>query len=217
MSLTLHYHPLSSFCWKVLIGLYENDTPFEPVVVNLGDEASRTAFYALWPIGKFPVLEDRARGEIVPESSPILDYLDLYHPGPTRFTPADPEAAWRTRLWDRLIDSYVHLQMQAVVGNRIRPPEAKDPYGVAQARATMDKAYGVIEDGLAERTWLSGDAFGLADCAALPALYYGDKVNPWGEARPRIAAYLERLQTRPSVARVLKEAEPFAHYFPSED
>ena len=26
MSLTLHYHPLSSFCWKALIALYENDT-----------------------------------------------------------------------------------------------------------------------------------------------------------------------------------------------
>ncbi len=34
MSLTLHYHPLSSFCWKVLIGLYENDTPFEKRVLE---------------------------------------------------------------------------------------------------------------------------------------------------------------------------------------
>jgi glutathione S-transferase len=29
MSLTLHMHPLASYCWKVLIALYENDTPFE--------------------------------------------------------------------------------------------------------------------------------------------------------------------------------------------
>ena len=216
MSLTLHYHPLSSFCWKVLIGLYENGTPFEPLLVNLGEAASRDAFYAVWPIGKFPVIEDRARGEIVPESSPILDYLDLYYPGPTRFTPADPEAAWRTRLWDRLIDSYVHLPMQAVVANRIRPPEAKDPHGVAQARATMAKAYGVIETGLADRTWLSGDSFGLADCAALPALHYGNRVQPFGAGHPRIATYLQRLEARPSVARVLAEAAPFAHYFPSE-
>lgn len=217
MSLTLHYHPLSSFCWKVLIGLYENDTPFEKVVVNLGDEADRTAFYALWPIGKFPVIEDAARGEIVPESSPILDYLDRYYPGGTRFTPVDPDQAWRTRLWDRVLDSHVHIPMQTVVGNRIRPPEAKDAYGVANARALMTRAYGVIEDGLDERTWLSGDAFGLADCAALPALYYGNKVQPWGETCPRITAYLERLQGRASVRRVLAEAEPFFQYFPAED
>ena len=88
MTLTLHYHPLSSFCWKVLIGLYENDTPFAAKVVDLGDEADRAAFYALWPVGKFPVIEDRARGELVPESSAVLDYLDRYYPGPTRFTPA---------------------------------------------------------------------------------------------------------------------------------
>jgi glutathione S-transferase len=217
MSLTLYYHPLSSFCWKVLVGLYENDTPFERVVVNLGDEGERAAFHALWPIGKFPVIEDKARGEVVPESSPILDYLDRYHPGPTRFTPADPDLAWRTRLWDRILDMHVHLAMQTVVGNRIRPPEAKDPHGVAMARAGMSRAYGVIEDGLAEQTWLSGDDFGLADCAALPALFYADKVNPWGAACPRITAYLERLKARPSVVRVLAEAEPFFQYFPSED
>ena len=37
MSLKLYFHPLSSFCQKVLIALYENDTPFERRVVNLGD------------------------------------------------------------------------------------------------------------------------------------------------------------------------------------
>ncbi|HEX7594779.1 MAG TPA: glutathione S-transferase N-terminal domain-containing protein, partial [Gemmatimonadaceae bacterium] len=56
--LTLHYHPLSSFCWKVLIALYENDTPFAANVVDLGDAAQRAALLRLWPIGKFPVLED---------------------------------------------------------------------------------------------------------------------------------------------------------------
>ena len=55
MSLILHYHPLASFCWKVLIALYENDTPFERVIVDLGDEKSRAAFLKLWPHGKFPV------------------------------------------------------------------------------------------------------------------------------------------------------------------
>ncbi|HAR27265.1 MAG TPA: glutathione S-transferase, partial [Bradyrhizobium sp.] len=37
MSLTLHYHPLSSFCWKALVALYENGAPFTPHMVNLGD------------------------------------------------------------------------------------------------------------------------------------------------------------------------------------
>jgi glutathione S-transferase len=56
MSLTLHYHPLSSFCWKALIGLYELEIPFEKHLVDLSDPAARAAFANLWPIAKFPVL-----------------------------------------------------------------------------------------------------------------------------------------------------------------
>ena len=41
MSLTLYLHPLSSYCHKALIALYENATPFEPHVVNLGDATER--------------------------------------------------------------------------------------------------------------------------------------------------------------------------------
>src|SRR5688572_6841044 len=106
MSLTLHFHPLASFCWKALIALYENDTPFEPNIVDLGEEASRAAFLRLSPIGKMPVLRDDARDETVPEATIIIEYLALHYPGPTRFVPADPELAWRTRLRDRFYDLY---------------------------------------------------------------------------------------------------------------
>jgi len=217
MSLTLYFHPLSSFCWKALIGLYENETPFTPQVVDLGDEASRAAFLAVWPIGKFPVLRDDARGETVPETSVILDYLDAHYPGPVRFTPTDPDAAWRTRLWDRFFDLYVQVPMQKIVGDRIQPSDAdRDPLGVAQARAQLTTAYGVLEAELADRSWMSADdAFGLADCAAFPALFYADRVQPLGEAWPRVSAYLARLKARPAAARVLEEAEPYFRFFPA--
>lgn len=216
MSLTLHYHPLSSFCWKALIGLYENATPFTPLIVDLGDETSRAAFLAVWPIGKFPVLRDDARGQTVPETSVILDYLDAHYPGAVRFTPTDPDLAWRTRLWDRFFDLYVMVPVQKIVGDRIRPSDAdRDPLGVAQARAQLAASYDVLETELTDRTWMSGDTFGLADCAAFPALFYADKVQPLGEAWPRIGAYLARLKARPSAARVLVEAEPYFKFFPA--
>ncbi len=60
MSLKLYFHPLSSFCQKVLVALYENDTPFEPHIVDLMDDTSRAEFKKVWPIGKFPVLQDDA-------------------------------------------------------------------------------------------------------------------------------------------------------------
>ncbi|MEN3376618.1 MAG: glutathione S-transferase, partial [Hyphomicrobiales bacterium] len=87
MSLTLYFHPLSSFCHKVLIALYENDTPFTPKLVNLQDEDERTAFRKMWPIGKFPLLRDEARDWTVNESSIIIEYLDQHFPGRTRFIP----------------------------------------------------------------------------------------------------------------------------------
>ena len=61
--------------------------------------------------------------------------------------------------------------------------------------------------------WAMGEAFGIADCAAFPALFYGNG----GAVRFRphnLAAYLERLKARPSVARVLKEAQPYFHMVP---
>lgn len=213
MSLQLYAHPLSSFSWKVLIALYENATPFELITV---DQTTRADLLRLWPIGKFPVLIDLARGETVPESSAIIDYLDRYHPGPVRFTPADPDLAWRVRLRDRFFDLHIHAPMQKIVGDRIRPAGQKDPFSVDEARASLAKAYPVVETQIAGGTWLCDDAFGLADCAAAPALYYANKVQPLGDEYAATKAYLARLTTRPSFARVLQEAAPYLKLFPQE-
>jgi glutathione S-transferase len=221
MSLTLYYHPLSSFCWKVLIALYENGTPFKPVSVNLGDPEERGALLKLWPVGKFPVLRDEARNQTVPESSVIIDYLDRYYPGQTRFTPAEDDAAWRTRLQDRFYDLYVHLPTQAIVGNRLRPTDAKDPHGVEESKARLRTSFDMIEAEMAAkpgaaRTWAMGESFTIADCAASPSLYYANKVLPFRETHRHVAAYLDRLMARPAFSRVLEEAKPYAHLFPEE-
>jgi glutathione S-transferase len=216
MSLTLHFHPLSSFCWKVLIALYENDIAFTPNQVDLTNPAERAAFLKLWPIGKFPVLVDAERGETVPESSVIVEYLDRHHPGRTRFIPADPDAALETRLRDRFYDLYIHLPMQEIVGDRLRPQDRRDPFGVAAARSRIRGSYAMVEEQMASRPYAVGTAFTLADCAALPALFYADRVEPFAAEHRNIAAYVERLRQRPSVARVLEEAKPFFHMFPKE-
>ena len=219
MSLTLHFHPLSSFCHKALIALYENDTPFTPKLVNLQDEGERSAFRALWPIGKFPVLEDAARDRMVPESSIIIEYLDRHYPGKTRFIPADPDLARQMRMRDRFFDLHVHMQMQKIIGDRLRPADRKDPHGVEEARALMATALGMLERDMAtndvtNKPWAMGDTFTMADCAAAPALFYADKISPLAGSYPNVAAYLDRLTGRPSYARALKEAEPYFKFFP---
>jgi glutathione S-transferase len=217
MSLKLYFHPLASFCHKALIAFYENGTPFEPIMVDLLDEQSSAAFRAVWPMGKMPVLRDEARDRTVAESTIIVEYLDTYYPGPTRFLPADPDRAWRTRMWDRFYDGYVQEPMQKIVTDRLRPAGASDPLGVEQARASLHQAYEVLEQAMDGGPWMTGDAFTLADCAAAPALFYANAVAPFGETHRELPAYLGRLMARPSFARVLAEAQPYFTLFPMED
>jgi glutathione S-transferase len=212
--LTLHYHPLSSFCWKALIALYENETPFAANLVDLGDAAQRAALLKLWPIGKFPVLQDAEHDRIVPESSIIIEYLAQHYPGSVTLVSADPDLARQTRLRDRFYDHYVHLPMQKIVADRMRPDGQKDSVGVAAAMAQIEAAYAMIENDIGDKAWAMGSAFTMADCAAAPALYYANVAVPIGAMRPHTVAYLQRLMARPSFARVLTEAEPYFRYFP---
>jgi glutathione S-transferase len=214
MPLELYYHPLASFCWKALIALYETGTPFEPIIVDLADATSRAAFLKVWPMGKFPVLRDDAAGRTIPESSIIIEYLAQHHPGQTQLVPADADEAREVRLRDRFHDLYVQEPMQKIVGDRLRPADQKDPYGVAQAAAQLTTSYGIIDREMATRTWATGDSFTMADCAAGPALFYANKVVPLDDDHRNVAAYLRRLTERPSFARVIAEAQPYFKLFP---
>jgi glutathione S-transferase len=214
MSLKFFFHPLASYCQKVLIALYENGTPFEPHVVDFSNEASAAAFRKLWPVAKMPVLRDDARDRTVPESSIIIEYLAQHYPGPTALIPADADLALQTRLRDRFYDLYVHEPLQKIVGDRLRPAGKNDPHGVEAAQAQLRTSYGLIDEKMAAKTWAMGDAFSLADCAAGPPLFFANKLMPFGDSHRNLAGYFERLTWRPSFARSLAEAEPYMKFFP---
>jgi glutathione S-transferase len=212
MSLTLHFHPLSSFCHKALIALYENDTPFNQRVVNLMDQEDAAAFKKLWPCGQFPVLQDGDR--VIPESSIIIEHLDLQYPGKTKFIPGDPKSALQVRLKDRFYDLHLHVHMQKVVGDRLRPEGKKDPHGVEEAHRRLTVSLDMIDAEMAAKTWAMGDDFTMADCAAAPPLFYINKVLPLAGTHKNAARYLGRLLERPSYARVIEEAKPYLKMFP---
>jgi glutathione S-transferase len=215
MSLTLYLHPLSSFCHKALIALYEHGVAFTPVVVDLSDKASGDAFKAIWPVGKFPVLKDGER--IVPETTSIIEYLSVQHPGKTKLVADDAEHALTVREWDRFFDLHVHVPVQKIITDRIRPVGKNDTFGVEQSRALLDTALAIAEKQIAGKTWITGEDFTMADCAAAPALFYCDfAIAPLAGRYEKLAAYLERLKQRPSYARALKEAEPFMSWVPQE-
>jgi glutathione S-transferase len=190
MSLTLYAHPFSSYCWKVLIALYENATlctrtphalyenatPFTFRVVE--DAPGWVELESLWPLKKFPVLRDG--DATIAESSIIIEYLMNHHPGATNMIPADVDSALRVRFLDRFFDSYVMSPMQTLVVDRMRTPTERDAKGVANAQQLLDVAYSWLEGQLAPRAWVCGDDFSLADCAAAPSLFYADWVHPLG-------------------------------------
>ncbi|MCA0011389.1 glutathione S-transferase family protein [Mesorhizobium sp. B292B1B] len=217
MSLTLHYHPLASFCWKPLIALYENGTPFASVIVDLGDQQSRAAFLEIAPSGKMPALRDDTRDRTVLESTIVIEYLAVHYPGPVELVPADIDLAIAARQADRFYDLYVQEPMQKIVGDRLRPEGRTDPFGVEQARDQLRNSYAIIEQEMASRSWAVGDAFTMADCAASPALFYANKVEPFGDKYPAVKRYHDRLLQRPAFIRVIEEAQPYFKLFPYND
>ena len=213
MALELFLHPLSSYCHKVLIACYDNDIPFE--VKRVDDPAVAREWEELSPLRKFPLLRDSKRNQAVPESTIIIEYLDTYYPGRTRLLPRDPDLAWQVRARDRFCDNYLHHAVQTFAGDSLRPQGSKDPYGVEQAKAVFVKALGVVDAEMAHKTWAMGDVFSMADCAAAPAIYYGNRFfGPFRHTHPSAIAYLDRLMARPSYARALEEAKPFMHLLP---
>lgn len=217
MSLTLYLHPLASFCHKVLIALYENDTPFRAEVVDLSDRSASVGFFDLWPVGKIPVLRDDRLNRTIPESTIIIEYLDRYYPGPCRLLPVDEYQLLDARLWDRFFDLYLQVPMQKIVTDRLRAEGERDPKGVAEARAALETAYDMLERRMTDRLWTIGEEFSIADCAAAPALFYAGIVAPFADTRPHAQAYFKRLLARPSFKRVIVEARPYFQYFPFKD
>jgi glutathione S-transferase len=217
MTLTLYYHPLASFCHKVLMALYENATPFAPEIVNLGDKEASARFFCLWPLGKIPVLRDEQLDRTIPEATIIIEYLDAHYPGAHRLLPQNDDQRLEARLWDRFFDLYVQVPMQKRVADHMRPAGEHDPRGVADAMATLHTAYDMLEQRMADRTWAIGESFSIADCAAAPALFYAGIVMPFSATHPHAAAYFDRLVERSSFKRLIGEARPYFHLFPFND
>lgn len=207
--LKLYVHPFSSYSQKVLIALYENDTPFE--YRNLEEPSANDELAALWPLKRFPVLVDRER--TIFEATTIIEHLQIHHPGRVRPIP-DGDAGVEVRMLDRVFDNYVMTPMQKIVGNQLRVESDRDAYGVIEARRLLDDTYAWLDERLAGRDWASGDDFTLADCAAAPSLFYADWAHEIPRAFANLRAYRARLLARPAIARAVDEARPYRTYFP---
>ena len=212
MSLALYGHPFSSYTQKVLVALYENSTSFE--FRSLGPEAPGHAAEWLrrWPLRKFPLLVDGERNVV--ETSIIIEYLQLVHPGPVGLLPADPKVALDVRFLDRFFDLHVMSPVQHAVGGALTGDAVKRSEALAHAVEKLELAYAWLEGQLAGKTWAAGADFTLADCAAAPSLFYADWTHRMSEAYPLLRGYRTRLLARPSFVRAVEEARPYRSLFP---
>ncbi|CAN7416692.1 glutathione S-transferase family protein [Massilia sp. LjRoot122] len=212
MPLILYGHPFSSYTQKALIALYENATAFEFRSLDPETPQHAPEWLRRWPLRKFPLLVDGERNVV--ETSIIIEYLQLAHPGPVRLLPDDPMAALGVRFLDRFFDLHVMDPVQAAVAGALTKDAGRREEAVKLAAERLERAYAWLEGELAGRRWAAGEAFSLADCAAAPALFYADWTHPIGADYPVVGAYRARLLARPSFARAVDEARRFRSYFP---
>lgn len=212
MTVAIYGHPFSSFTWKALIAAYEREVDFEFRMIDPDHPEHAARIATLAPTGQFPALVDGAT-EVV-QSNAVIEYLDLHHGKGAPLVPLDPREALAARMMAQVFDDYVHVPMQRIVGNALRPEDSRDPFGVGEAHGVIARCYAWLEARLQDGPWAACGRFTIADCAAAPALFYGDWVHPMGGRFPALAAYRVRLLARPSIARVVDEARPYRGFFP---
>jgi glutathione S-transferase len=212
MPIALYGHPFSSYTQKVLVALYENETAFEFRCLGPETPQYSAEWLQRWPLRKFPLLVDGERNVV--ETSIIIEYLQLAHPGAVRLLPLDPMAALEVRFLDRFFDLHVMDPMQLAVASALGRVPIKREEGLSIATERLERAYAWLEGKLADRTWAAGAEFTLADCAAAPALFYADWTYRICDAYPALRAYRARLLARPSFARAVDEARPYRPLFP---
>jgi glutathione S-transferase len=202
----LHYSPLSTYSQKAMIALHEKGVAYEPALVNLMSPEGRAAYEAIYPIGKVPllVLDD---GHMIPESTIIIEYLEGHYPNQgTKLIPEGIDAARQVRFVDRVCDLYLNNTIVTLLFDKIgfmKSDEATLQKAAKHLRYTCER----LNQRLEKQTWLCGEQFTMADCAAIPPLFYAAFCAPLTDY-PHLARYAERAKARPSYARVMAEFVP---------
>ena len=186
----------SPYARKVRIALAEKGIPFELITEIPWNSTTQTPRHN--PLEKLPVLllED---GGSVYESRFILEWLEAMHPEP----PLLPEAL-QDRLAARKVEVVADGVCDALVTlfwERQRPPAHQSAEWTARQMRKVDGGISAIAGWAADREFISGDRFGLADIAAGAVCgYLGVRFpdHPWRETHPTLAAYSDRIEQRPS-------------------
>ena len=204
----LYFHP-SPNPLKVALYLEEAGLPYElaPVDTRKGEQHA-PAFLAINPNGKTPALVD---GEVtVFDSNAILLYL-AEKTG--QFLPQNtPAARAQMYSWLMFVATGIGPYCGQAVHFKFFAPEPKD-YAVNRYTFEAERHWRLVNDQLATRQWMLGDAYTLVDMAVwgwsrMISRIMGDDALA---ALPHVKRHLETINLRPAAQRAeaLKERFTF--------
>ncbi len=204
--LKLYDHPLSPYAQKVKIALREKDQPFEALTPGgLGPGGAAGEFLEANPRAEVPALVD---GDVrIFDSTIILEYIEDRWPTPP-LLPATPAERARVRMLEEAMDTHfeaINWGLSEIRWFKRAEGELERTL-LARAASQTRRWFGWLETQLDGRPWFNGEAFGWGDLAVAPYLNgsVGHGLAP--DRGTRLAAWLDRANTRASVAQTAAEA-----------
>ena len=187
---------------RVRIFLAEKGVSLPTVEVDLAKLDHKTeSFSAINPFQSIPVLE-LDDGTRLTESIAICRYIEELHPEPNLFGATPLERA-TVEMWQRLAEWRLLLPIAQVFRHthphmaQMEVPQVAD--WAAANRPRVERALALFDSVLADRPWLAGERFTVADITGLVAL---DFTRPARIAIPSELVHLGRwrdaLKARPS-------------------
>ena len=196
-AIRIHSFPLSGHSHRVQLFASLAGIPHELVYVDLPKgEHKQPPFLALNPFGEVPVIEDE--GVVISDSNAILVYLARkYAPS---FLPTDP-----------VLEAEVQKFLTLAAGEVAFGPAAarigmvfNSPYDIDFTRAVADKVFGKLEEHLAGRDYLVGDAISIADIAIYSYTAHAPEGNISLDPYPNFRRLLSNIEGKKGFVGMVK-------------
>jgi len=198
----LYHDPRAPNPRRVRIFLAEKGVAYDTIEVSIAaSEHQSPEFRKKNPLALLPVLE-LADGKILRESMAICRYIEELHPEPNLFGSDAWERA-QVEQWNRHAELELLIPIALVFRNtnafwngRIK----QSPEFGAIMRDIVGGRFDWLEGELAQRPYLAGSRFTVADITALCAIDFGKVSNlrVKAETHPNLAAWHTRVSERPS-------------------
>ena len=187
--------------WKVSILLEELGVPYKTIPVNIGQgDQFKPEFLAISPNHRMPAIVDHdVEGESVPifESGAIMYYLAEKH---GRFMPSDPLGRKETLEW--LFWQVGNLgPMAGQYSHFVNYAPKEEVYGHDRYKNEYHRCLGVLERRLADRPYILGDDYSIADMISWPWVLIAKAMGQPLDEFPNVSRWRGVVKDRPAVQR----------------